>query len=143
MAQGRGSREEEMEFEKLVQDYIHDAHYATAAQAACNVVYAIANAGIVLLPFAACASGIGVFTVSVAAACLVSGYTSVMLVKMANDRGVKSYDSLGELAFGSAGFYIVAILQLLFSSLVAVMCVNLRQYIYVYIYYILLLLTIL
>ena len=120
MAQTRTSREQEHEFEQLVQDYIHDTHYASAVQATCNVVYTIINAGIVMLPFAARTSGIYMFSLYVATACLISGYTSVMLVKMANDRGISSYEDLGELAFGKKGFYAISFLQICFSALVTI-----------------------
>jgi amino acid permease len=109
------------QFEKLVEAYIHDAHYTTTTQATCNVIYAIINAGIVMLPFAASVSGVGVFAASVCAACALSGYTSVMLVKMAHDRAVRSYEELGELSFGIKGYYFLSFLQVCFSSLIIIM----------------------
>lgn len=109
------------DFEKLVQDYIHDTNYATGTQATCNIIYAIINAGIVMLPYAADATGVGLFTFSVIAACVLSAYTSVILVKMACDHKVRHHEDLGELAFGSKGYYSAAFLQFFFSSLVMIM----------------------
>lgn len=113
----------EQEFEKLVQDYMHNTRYTTTTQATCNVVYAIINAGIVMLPFAASASGIGLFSVFLPLASILSGYTSVMLVKMASDRSVRSYEELGELAFGVKGYFVVSFLEISFSTLIMIMYV--------------------
>lgn len=112
-------------FERLVQAYIHDARYTTTAQATCNVIYSVVNAGMVMLPYAAGASGVGLFVVCVVFSCLLSGYTSVMLVKMAHDRAVHSCEELGELAFGPKGYYILAVMQMCFSSLIIIMLVHL------------------
>ena len=105
------------EFERLVITYLHDSQYTTATQATCNVVFAVINAGVVMLPFAASASGIILYSICIIGASLFSGYTSVMLVKMANDRAVRSYEELGELALGIKGYYALLILQASFSWL--------------------------
>ena len=117
------SSRNEQEFERLVRDYIHDTRYTTTTQATCNVVYAIINAGIVMLPFAASASGIGLFSIFLLFATTLSGYTSVMLVKMASDRSVRSYEELGELAFGVKGYFFVSFFKICFSTFIMIMYV--------------------
>lgn len=112
-----------VEFEQLVQDYIHDTHYTSTAQATCNVIYAIINAGMVMLPLCAYCGGVGVFAVCIFLACVISGYSSVMLVKMAHDQDVRRYEDLAELAFGGSGFYIVSFLQIALSLLIMIMYV--------------------
>ncbi len=113
--------EEEEEFEQLVQDYMHDAHYTSTKQAAFNVMYGIINAGSVLLPFAADCSGILLYCFGIILAASVSGYTSVMLVKMAHDKEVRRYEDLGELAFGKKGYYSIAFLQVIFPIITMIM----------------------
>jgi amino acid permease len=113
----RASVEEEEEFEELVQSFMRDTHYTSTKQAAFNIMYAIINAGLVILPFAANCSGAALFAVLICLASALSGYTSVMLVRMANDLQVRRYEDLGERAFGINGYYGISILQIAFALL--------------------------
>ncbi len=121
MSNPRYSVEEEEQFEELVQSFMRDTHYTSAKQASFNIMYAIVNAGIVILPFTCHCGGIALYGGMVTVASLLSGYTSYMLVKMADDLQVRRYEDLGEKAFGKKGYYAISFLQISFALLNMVM----------------------
>ena len=55
---------------------------------------------------------------------LISAYSSVMIVRMANENNVRTLESLSEHAFGPIGFFGVCVCQILFS--VTLMCIALE-----------------
>lgn len=115
--------EDDEEFEMLVSAFMRDMDYTTKPQAVMNVVYSIINAGIITLPFTAYKSGILVFTAVLVLMALISGYVSVMIICMANEQRVRTLEDLADLAFGPKGYFMVSILQMLFSF--TLMCVSL------------------
>lgn len=112
------------EFETLVQAYLRDVHYSSKRQAILSVVYAIFNAGLVALPFVAQQCGIPIYLFTVLFMAWTSGYTTSMIIKMANENGVRTMEDLAECAFGPFGYFIVCILQIVFSF--SLMCVSLE-----------------
>jgi len=135
----RGSEVVDEEFELLVQAYMHDIHYTSRPQAINNLCYAILNAGIVALPYAAYQAGLPLFMFSIVLMSLVAGYTTCMVIAMAEDtsssaddasynhsysrlvalkpvtRSVRTLEDLCELSFGKRGYYLVSIFQVLLS----------------------------
>lgn len=107
--------EEAYEFEVLVQTYLRDVHYSSQRQAIVNVIHSILNASFVVLPFAACEVGLPLFVVLIVGMSLISAYTSVILIRMANEQEVRTLEGLGEKAFGPKGFFVVCIFQIMFS----------------------------
>lgn len=128
------------EFELLVQAYMHDIHYTSRPQAVYSLCYAILNAGIVALPYAAYQAGLPIFTLAILLISLVSGYTTCMVIAMAEDksssidesslnmnsynrlvvlkpivRAVRTLEDLCELAFGKRGYYLVSLFQVVLS----------------------------
>lgn len=79
-----GSTDEE--FELLVQAYMHDVHYTSRPQAISNLCYATLNAGLVALPYAAYQAGLPLFMLAVVLLAVVSGYSTCMVIAMAEDR---------------------------------------------------------
>lgn len=79
-----GSTDEE--FELLVQAYMHDVHYTSRPQAISNLCYATLNAGLVALPYAAYQAGLPLFVLGVALLAVASGYSTCMVIAMAEDR---------------------------------------------------------
>lgn len=114
---------EDSEFEILVQAYLHDVKYTSRTQAIWNIVYAVLNAGIVALPFAASKGGLLIYCVSIFIICLISGYTTCMGINLAYEQKVRTLEDLGEIAFGAAGLYIISIWQIILS--ISLMCVTL------------------
>ncbi len=111
------------EFELLVNAFLRDMNYTTLSQAALNIAYATINVGIVALPFIAQESGIALFVVVMILGALVSGYTSVMVISMANQQRVRTLEDLAERAFGLRGFFAVSGFQICYSF--CLMCVTL------------------
>lgn len=112
------------EFEMLVKAYMRDINYTTTNQAAMNIVCSMVNAGLIALPFAAQEAGIPLFVCMMLALSIVSGYTSVLVVGMANERRVRTLEDLAECAFGVKGFFFVSFVQLIFSF--SLMCITLN-----------------
>lgn len=117
-------REEAYEYEVLVQAYLRDVHYSSKRQTIVKLFHAILNASLVVLPFAACQAGIPLYTGSIIAMSTISAYSSVMLIRMANENSARTLEDLAEVAFGPMGFFIVCIGQLLFS--ITLMCISLE-----------------
>ena len=140
--QPRDASESEVdeEFELLVQAYMHDIHYTSRPQAVYNLCYAIINAGIVALPYAAYQAGLPLFVVAIVLVAVVSSYTTCIVIAMAEDqssnlddatsfntsyarlmafkpvtRAVRTLEDLCELAFGKRGYYLVSLFQVLLS----------------------------
>lgn len=111
------------EFEVLVNAFLRDMDYTSTKQAVFNIVYAIINAGLIALPYAAYLAGIPLFIVMVGATSLISGYVSIMVISMANEQRVRTLEDLAQCAFGPNGFIIVCGFQLLFS--ICLMCITL------------------
>lgn len=83
------------EFELLVQAYMHDIHYTSRPQAVYHLCYAIINAGIVALPYAAYQSGLPLFVVSILLVGIVSSYTTCIVIAMAEDKSSNLDDGFG------------------------------------------------
>lgn len=111
------------EFEMLVHAYMRDVNYITISQAAMNIACSILNVGIVTLPFVAQEVGIPLFVVVMVFIGLIAGYTSVMVVSMANEQRVRTLEDLAESAFGPKGFIAVSVIQIIFSF--TMMCITL------------------
>lgn len=75
------------EFEILVQAYMRDVYYCSKNQAIMSVVYATLNAGLVSLPFVAQQVGIPIFVCAIAVMSLASGYTTCLIIQLANAHG--------------------------------------------------------
>lgn len=112
------------EFEMLVKAFMQDIHYTTVNQAAMNIACSMVNAGLVALPFVAQEAGIPLFFFSMLALSVVCGYTSVIVVSMANERRVRTLEDLAECAYGINGFLAVSIMQLLFSFSLMIITLN-------------------
>jgi sodium-coupled neutral amino acid transporter 5 len=96
-------------------------NYTTISQAGFNLVYSMINAGFVCLPFAAYHLGLPLFGACIAVFTLVSAYTSCTLVEMADDVGVRTFEELGEKAFGAAGYLWTSLLEIIFSFILMCM----------------------
>lgn len=118
-----GNEEDGSEFEILVQAYLRDVHYTSRNGAILNVVYATINAGLVALPMVTEYSGLPLYIAGICLISIFSGYTTCMVINMANEQGVRTLEDLGEKAFGSKGFIIVCIFEIIFS--LSLMCVTL------------------
>jgi hypothetical protein len=112
------------EFEMLVKAFMQDINYTTVNQAAMNIACSMINAGLVALPFVAQEAGIPLFFFSMLILSIISAYTSVMVVSMANERRVRTLEDLAECAFGIRGFFVVSVLQLLFSLSLMIITLN-------------------
>lgn len=112
------------EFEMLVKAFMQDIHYTTVNQAAMNIACSMVNAGLVALPFVAQEAGIPLFFFSMLALSVICGYTSVIVVSMANERRVRTLEDLAECAYGINGFLAVSIMQLLFSFSLMIITLN-------------------
>ncbi len=111
------------EFELLVKAYMRDMNYTTLGQASLNIVYSILNAGLIALPFTTQEAGVPLFTGVFILVAVLSAYTSIMVVAMANEQRVRTLEDLAESAFGKKGFVAVSICQIIFSY--SLMCVTL------------------
>jgi len=116
--------ENDQEFEMLVKTYMRDMKYTSLNQAALNIFYAMINAGLVALPFVAQESGIPLFILGMVVIAILSGYTSIMVISMASEQRVRTLEDLAECAYGKKGFYIVSILQIIFSF--SMMCISIN-----------------
>lgn len=116
--------DESIEFEELVQVYLQDLNYATRTQTVVKIVHAVTNSILVFLPYATCQAGIPLLTLILVAFGLLSAYSSVMVVRMANEVRVKTYEGLADKVFGPKGFISVCFLQLILSLIL--MCVTLQ-----------------
>jgi hypothetical protein len=112
---GDMTNDETSHFEDLVQTYMQDVHYTTITQTALNLTYSMVNIGIVMLPFCAYEAGIPLFIACVLGFCMLSAYISSLLVEMAEDERVRSLEALSERAFGSRGYFMTCVMQLIFS----------------------------
>lgn len=112
------------EFEMLVKAFMQDIHYTTVNQAAMNIACSMVNTGLVALPFVAQEAGIPLFVFTMLLLSIISGYTSIMVVSMANEKRVRTLEDLAECAFGIRGFFIVSILQLVFSLSLMIITLN-------------------
>lgn len=117
----RSSYDDELEI--LVQAYLHDVHYTSRMQAIFNIFYSLVNAGLLSLPFTCSRSGILIFSFSVIFFSIISGYSTCIVVNMANDQKVRTLEDLGDRAFGARGMYIVSAFQIIFSF--SLMCISL------------------
>ena len=119
------------EFELLVQAYMRDNHYQSRHQAMANIVYGTLNAGFVALPYACYEVGIPLYVCCITAVSIIAGYTTTMVIKLANDqKGVagrgsipRTLEDLSEIAFGFGGYCLVATMQILLS--LTLMCMSL------------------
>ena len=111
------------ELEVLVHAYLRDVHYTSRRKAILNVVYSTFNVGLVALPLVAEFAGIPLFVFAVILVALSSGYTTCMVISMANEQGVRTLEDLAERAFGLKGFVIVCLMEIIFSM--SLMCVTL------------------
>lgn len=112
------------EFEMLVKAFMQDIHYTTVNQAAMNIACSMVNAGLVALPFVAQEAGVPLFFFSMLTLSVICGYTSVIVVSMANERRVRTLEDLAECAYGITGFLTVSIMQLLFSFSLMIITLN-------------------
>jgi sodium-coupled neutral amino acid transporter 11 len=116
------SYEFDEEFEMLVKAYMRDMNYTSLNQAALNVVYSLMNAGLVALPFVVQEAGIPLFIVVFIVMAILSAYTSIIVIKMANEKRVRTLEDLADCAFGLKGFFLVSICQIIFSF--SLMCIT-------------------
>ncbi|RYH32328.1 hypothetical protein EON65_00685, partial [archaeon] len=114
------------EFEMLVAAFLRDMDYTNVNQTSFNIIYAMINAGLIALPFAAYETGIPLFVFLISFTSLLSAYTSVMVISMANEQKVRTLEDLAECAFGPRGFFAVCFFQILFSF--SLMCITLDVY---------------
>lgn len=117
------SEDYDAELEMLVNAYLRDMNYTTVNQAAFNVAYSTINAGLIALPFVAQEAGIPMFVGVMIIVSIISGYTSSMVIAMANEQKVRTLEDLAECAFGVRGFFVVSIFQILFSF--SLICITL------------------
>jgi sodium-coupled neutral amino acid transporter 5 len=96
-------------------------NYTTSGQAALNLVYSMINAGFVCLPFAAIHMGFPFFGGIILFMTIISGYTSCILVEMADDKSVRTFEELGEKAFGTKGYLAVCFMEILYSFILMCM----------------------
>lgn len=115
--------DEDYEFEVLVQAYMRDAHYSSQQGSLVKIFHAILNASVVVLPFAACHAGLPLYMGLIMFMALCSAYSSVLIVRMASDQKIRTFEGLAEYAFGPIGFFVVCGCQLLFSM--TLMCISL------------------
>ncbi len=115
--------EEDVEFEELVQAYLRDVHYASRKQSVVKIFHAVLNAAVVVLPFAACHAGLPLYMALVVGMAALSAYSSILIVRMANDQKIRTYEGLAEYAFGPIGFFVVCGCQLLLA--LTTMCISL------------------
>lgn len=115
--------EEDYEFEVLVQAFMRDAHYSSRKQSLVKIFHAILNASVVILPFAACHAGVPLYMGMIVFMAVCSAYSSVLIVRMASDQKIRTFEGLAEYAFGPIGFFVVCGCQLLFSM--TLMCISL------------------
>jgi amino acid permease len=109
------SYEYDEEFELLVKAYMRDMKYTTLNQASLNIVYSLLNAGIVALPFTTQEAGVLLFIGVFIVVAILSAYTSVMVISMANEQRVRTLEDLADCAFGKKGFLAVSVCQIVFS----------------------------
>eukprot|EP01039_Chlorochromonas_danica_P005480 gene5480-6032_t len=109
------SYEYDEEFEMLVAAFLRDMDYTTVNQTALNIIYSMINAGIISLPYAASQGGIPFYAIIVILISIMSAYTSIMVISMANEQKVRTLEDLAECAFGPRGFFAVSFFQILFS----------------------------
>lgn len=110
----------------LVAAFLRDMDYTNVNQTSFNIIYAMINAGLIALPFAAYETGIPLFVFLISFTSLLSAYTSVMVISMANEQKVRTLEDLAECAFGPRGFFAVCFFQILFSF--SLMCISLDVY---------------
>lgn len=120
------SYEYDEEFEMLVTAFLRDMDYTTVNQTALNIIYSMINAGLIALPYAASQGGLGLYTLIILTVGLLSAYTSIIVISMANEQKVRTLEDLAECAFGPRGFFAVSFFQMLFSF--ALICITLDVY---------------
>lgn len=120
------SYEYDEEFEMLVSAFLRDMDYTSVNQTALNIIYSMINAGLIALPYAASQGGIILYSLLVFIISLMSAYTSIIVISMANEQKVRTLEDLAECAFGPRGFFAVSFFQILFSF--AVMAITLDVY---------------
>lgn len=119
-------QDRDSEFKLLVHAYLRDTHYQTRTQAIYNLIYIIVNACFAALPYACYEVGIPLFVCGILVFGGISGYTSCMIIALAGEQNYprpRSLEDLTELAYGTKGYLIVAILQISLSM--TLMCMSL------------------
>lgn len=103
------------EFEYLVQSYIKNGPNASSLQITANIMYAMINPILVALPLASYCAGIPIFILTIIVISTISCYTNSLIVSMAVECDVNSYEELGDKAFGIKGYISICLLQIFYS----------------------------
>lgn len=74
------------DFEMLVRAFLRDMDYTSVNQAALNIVYSTLNVGLISLPFLASEGGIIAYLLAILVVSVVSAYTSIMVIAMAQEQ---------------------------------------------------------
>lgn len=85
-----------------------------------NMMHAILGSGIIGMPFALKLSGYGLFVISTAFATFASSFSLIILIKLANDFGVNTYQEVSRYALGNIGWYFSSFVQLCFPFVATV-----------------------
>lgn len=103
------------EFEALVQNYIKNGPNASSLQITANILYAMINPILVALPMASYCAGIPIFILTIIVISTISCYTNSLIVSMAVECDVNSYEELCDKAFGIKGYVSICLLQIFYS----------------------------
>lgn len=109
--------------EALVNTLMRDMDYMSVNKSAMNLSYAIFNAGLTTIPVAAFQAGMPLYSLAIASVSFVSGYVTVMIIRMANEKRVKTLEDLAEVVGGPRLFLLVSTIQFCLSF--TMMCITL------------------
>jgi hypothetical protein len=93
------SDDKDDELELLVHAYLRDANYTSRRTTIFNVMYSTFNVGLVALPLAAEQAGLPLFVVGICVIALSAGYTTCMIVHLADEHSPQP--GIGSNAVGS------------------------------------------
>ena len=103
------------EFEEMVSDYMKRGPQSSSIQVTASIVYSMINPLLICLPMAAHSTGIPIFIFLIAVISSISAYSNCLIVNMAVDSKVTSFEALGDKAFGIKGYLLICMLQILYS----------------------------
>lgn len=113
--QRRGIGYDDEEFEELVQNYLKSSQKSSSLQVIAQIVYAMISPILVALPLAVSVAGLPLFVVMLGSISTITAYSNCLIVAMATENNVRTFEELGDRAFGIKGYITICLLQVLYS----------------------------
>lgn len=103
------------EFEEMVSSYLKTGPQSSSIEITLSIIFAIINPILVALPTACYVTGVPIYIIIIAVISSISAHSNLLIVNMAVDSKVTSFEALGDKAFGIKGYLLICMLQILYS----------------------------